>query len=166
MKLTAFDPDRDFDRIKDWITDPRTHAMWCGNNFAFPLEKENFKEVFSGFVQRAGDVPVLALSDDGEAEGFFSWCVEPDTKECLLKFVVVKPECRGSGTAREMLRQAVDFAFTNTDAAAVHLKVFLENVRAKKCYDGVGFAERSVKPASFTWEGERWRLCDMVIQKP
>ena len=36
MKLTAFDPDRDFDKIKDWITDERTHSMWCGRNFSFP----------------------------------------------------------------------------------------------------------------------------------
>lgn len=166
MKLTAFDLDRDFDKIKDWITDERTHTMWCGKNFTFPLEKANFAEGYCSFVQRFGDVPMLAVSDDGEAQGFFSYCVEPETKECLLKIVVVKPECRGKGVAREMLRQAVDYAFANTDASAVHLKVFLENVRAKKCYESVGFVERSTKHDALTYGDEHWSLCDMIIAKP
>ncbi len=166
MRLTAFDPDRDFDKIKNWIADERTHTMWCGKNFGFPLEKTNFKEVYSGFVQRFGDIPLLAVSDAGEAQGFFSYCVEPDTGECLLKFVVVKPECRGTGAAREMLRQAVDYAFANTDAPAVHLKVFVENVRAKKCYEGVGFTARSTKYHSLSYGDEQWSLCDMVINRP
>ncbi len=166
MKLTSFDPDRDFDKIRDWITDERTHTMWCGKNFAFPLEKNDFIEGYARFVQRFGDVPVLAVSDQGEAVGFFSWCLEEETNECLLKIVVVKPECRGKGVAREMLRLAVDHCFAQTNAGAVHLKVFVENVRAKKCYESVGFTERSTKPSSITWGDEHWSLCDMVIKRP
>ena len=95
MKLRAFDPNRDFEEIRDWITDERTHRMWCGNCFAFPLEKENFREALSGFMERYGDVPFLAVSDEGEAEGFISCAPDPERRECLLKFVVVKPERRG-----------------------------------------------------------------------
>ena len=165
MKLTAFDPDTDFDKIKDWITDERTHSMWCGRNFSFPLEKNDFLEGYARFVDRFGDVPMLAVSDTGEAQGFFSWCLESETGECLLKIVVVKPDCRGRGVAREMLRQAVDYCFAQTDARAVHLKVFLENVRAKKCYESVGFRERSTKVNSFAYGDEHWSLCDMVMER-
>ena len=31
MKIRAFDFDDDFDAIKTWITDERTHMMWCAN---------------------------------------------------------------------------------------------------------------------------------------
>ena len=165
MQLIPFDPDRDFDKIRDWITDEKTHTMWCGKNFACPLEKTNFIEVFSGIVQRFGDVPLLAVSDEGDAEGFFSYSVDPEAKECLLKFVVVKPECRGKGVAREMLRQAVAFAFENTDAEAVQLNVFLENVRAKKCYENVGFTERSTVYNAYPYRDECWGKCNMIIRK-
>ena len=40
MKIRAFDLDDDFDGIKTWITDERTHMMWCANLIPYPLEKE------------------------------------------------------------------------------------------------------------------------------
>ena len=166
MKLTSFDPQRDFDTIKDWITDKRTHTMWCGRNFAFPLEKEDFIRGYAGFAERFGDVPYLAVSDEGEAQGFFSLCKEPETGEYLLKIVVVKPRCRGTGAAREMLRLAAERAFSDAGAPAVHLKVFLENVRAKRCYESVGFTERSTKHDALSYGEESWSLCDMVLPRP
>ena len=47
MILRKFDPAVDFDAIKNWIDDERTHAMWCAGRFAFPLEKENFKKTIN-----------------------------------------------------------------------------------------------------------------------
>ena len=43
MKIRAFDFDDDFDAIKTWITDERTHMMWCANLIPYPLEKEMIK---------------------------------------------------------------------------------------------------------------------------
>lgn len=166
MKLIPFDPEKDFDSIKDWITDERTHAMWCGNNFVFPLEKANFIEVLSRFTERCGDIPLLAVSEEGEAEGFFTYALDGETKECLLKFVVVKPDCRGKGVGREMLCRAVDYVFAVTDAAAVHLNVFLENHRAKKCYENAGFTERSTVYDAYPWRDERWGRCNMIVRRP
>ena len=166
MKLRAFDPNRDFEEIRDWITDERTHRMWCGNCFAFPLEKENFREALSGFMERYGDVPFLAVSDEGEAEGFISCAPDPERRECLLKFVVVKPERRGTGAAREMLRLAVEYAFANMDAQVVRLNVFLENHRARKCYENAGFTERCTTLDAFPYGDERWGKCEMIVKKP
>ena len=42
MKIRAFDLDDDFDVIKTWITDERTHMMWCANLIPYPLEKDYF----------------------------------------------------------------------------------------------------------------------------
>ena len=41
VELRQFN-DSDFDVIKDWITDPREHAMWCANIIQYPIDKENF----------------------------------------------------------------------------------------------------------------------------
>ncbi len=45
MRLRPYNAEFDFDRIKGWINDERSHAMWCGNRFNFPIERENFDAV-------------------------------------------------------------------------------------------------------------------------
>ena len=87
MKLREYLPSKDFDNIKSWIDDERTHAMWCADRFEYPLEKENFE--------------------------------------------------------------------------ALHLNVFSENIRAKKCYQKAGFTERSVAENAFSYKDESWGRCNM-----
>ena len=33
---------KDFDIISQWITDERSHALWCANLMPYPLEKNSF----------------------------------------------------------------------------------------------------------------------------
>lgn len=33
---------KDFDIISQWITDERSHALWCANLMTYPLEKNSF----------------------------------------------------------------------------------------------------------------------------
>ena len=42
MELRKFDIGSDFEIIKNWIDDERTHAMWCANLFEYPLNRDNF----------------------------------------------------------------------------------------------------------------------------
>ena len=71
MKLRPFEIDKDFDIIKDWITDERTHAFWCANHTNFPLEREDFSLLLKEIKEMFGDEPYVATSDEGEVEGFF-----------------------------------------------------------------------------------------------
>ena len=89
MILKNFDPARDFDAIKNWIEDERTHAMWSASRFAFPLEKENFTNTLSDMNSKSGDIPFLVVTDEGEAAGFFCYAFNEETKEGMLKFIVV-----------------------------------------------------------------------------
>ena len=69
MRLIRFDLEKDFDTIKNWITDERTHAMWCANYFKYPLEKENFAEVLEEKNTQYGDTAYIAgwlKSNDNE----------------------------------------------------------------------------------------------------
>ena len=165
MKLRAFDPDADFDRIRNWITDERAHALWCANRFRYPLDKDDFLSVLSGMEQRTGDRFFAAVREDGKAAGFL--CCSPDRGlgEGRLKFVIVDPECRGKGTAREMLRLAVSYLFENADVKRVSLTVFSENQRAKKCYEKAGFTVRKIDSPAFVYKDESWHRCGMVIDR-
>ena len=167
MKLREFDPDTDFDRIRGWISDERSHAMWCANRFQYPLDKSNFLSVLSGMEQRTGNLSFVAAADDDKAVGFFCYSLNRDLGEGRLKFVIVDPACRGKGTAREMLRLAVSHAFEDTDANCVSLIVFSENPRARKCYEKAGFTERKADTPAFTYKEESWgRHCMVMERKP
>ena len=69
MKLREFEIDKDFELMKNWVTDERMHAMWCANLIKYPLSKEHMAATMTEAADRFGDVPYVAISDDGRVEG-------------------------------------------------------------------------------------------------
>lgn len=164
MKLRPFDPETDFDRIVSWNADERAYAMWCANRFRYPPDRSDFTGVLAAMARRTGDVPLTATTDDGRAAGFFCYSLNREKKEGKLKFVIVDPEVRGKGFAREMLRLALAYAFRDPEAERVSLSVFSPNIRAKKCYEKAGFHERSTDAGAFAFRDETWDRCNMVTE--
>ena len=164
MRLRPYIPSHDFYAIKDWVTDERTHAMWCADRFQYPLEKDNFEEGLHGINERCGDLPYVALIDDSQV-GFFCYSFNFDTQEGMLKFVIVDPSYRGKGVATEMFLLILKHAFRETDAKAVQLMVFPQNLRAKRFYEKIGFKERRTDVGVFTYKNEAWDRCNMIIYK-
>ena len=165
MKLRPFEIDNDFNIIKDWITDERTHAFWCANHTNFPLEREDFSLLLKEIKEMFGDAPYVATSDEGEVEGFFCFGFNQEAKEAMLKFVMLDGSKQGKGLGKEMIKLAVNYIFEKTGAEAVQLNVFPENERAKKCYEGVGFVERKLTPGAFKFKDEAWGRCNMILRK-
>lgn len=64
-----------------------------------------------------------------------------------------------------MIRLAVLNAFSDPEAKAVQLNVFPENIRAKRCYGGIGFKERRTTPDAFKYKDESWGRCNMVLDR-
>ena len=108
MKLRPFEIDNDFDIIKDWITDERTHAFWCANHTNFPREREDFSLLLKEIKEMFGDAPYVATSDEGEVEGFFCFGFNQEAKEAMLKFVMLDGSKRGKGLGKEMIKLAVN----------------------------------------------------------
>ncbi len=165
MKIRAFDLDDDFDVIKTWITDERTHMMWCANLITYPLEKEELRSFLSDIAGKFGDSPFVAVDDEGRVVGFYCYSLNHGTLEGMLKFVIVDASVRGKGIGKEMIKLAVCKAFTDPEVLAVQLNVFPENARAKRCYEGVGFTERHNTPDAFKYKDESWGRCNMIIKR-
>ena len=165
LSIRPYDPSLDFEIIKNWITEPREHAMWCAGRTKFPIEREDFTRLLDDIAQRCGDVPFIAEDTDGKPVGFFCYSVNAESKYGMLKFVMVDPAQRGRGYGKKMLRLAVDQAFEMTGAEAVALCVLSANTGAKKCYESVGFTESQTDKNAFTYENEVWDRCHMVIEK-
>ncbi|MBQ9482693.1 MAG: GNAT family N-acetyltransferase [Ruminiclostridium sp.] len=165
MRLRPYISGIDFDTIKGWITDRREHALWCADRFAFPIERDNFAAVLNDHAQQHGDCTFVATDDGGKQVGFFCYSLNLGTNEGMLRFVMVDPAERGKGYGKEMLGLAVKYAFDITKADAVQLMVFDANPAARKCYESVGFTERSVTDGAFTFGDEEWGRVNMVMKK-
>ena len=165
MRLRPFILCCDFNEIRSWISDERTHAMWCANRIKYPIEKENFENVMLEEAAMSGTSPYVATTDDGKVVGFFCYSVNLSTNEGMLKFIMVNPSQRGKGLGKAMLQLAIEYAFNITKVDAVQLNVFPENIRAQKCYESVGFVERKTDINAFSFKDESWGRCNMVIKK-
>lgn len=105
-----------FNEIKCWISDERTHAMWCANFIKYPIEKEYFDNVMLEEAAMFGASPYVATTDDGKVVGFFCYSVNLSTNEGRLKFVMLNPSQRGKGLGKAMLQLAIEYAFNIVDA--------------------------------------------------
>ena len=156
---------KDFDIISQWITDERSHALWCANLMPYPLEKNSFDALLQEAEERFGDSPFVATTNDGQVVGFFCFSVKLHTNEGMLKFVVIDNTMRNKGYGCEMLKLAIKYAFEIAKADAVHLNVFPENPGAKKCYEKVGFKERTLTENAFSFKDESWGRCNMITTR-
>ena len=156
---------KDFDIISQWITDERSHALWCANLMPYPLEKNSFDALLQEAEERFVDSPFVATTNDGQVVGFFCFSVNLHTNEGMLKFVVIDNTMRNKGYGCEMLKLAIKYAFEIAKADAVHLNVFPENPGAKKCYEKVGFKERTLTENAFSFKDESWGRCNMITTR-
>lgn len=165
MRIRPYIPDRDYESISKWITDERAHAFWCANLLPYPLTPEAFHDFLKKDSMDWTGSAYVATGDDGCVTGFFCYSVNTDDNIGFLKFIMVDNAKRGKGYGKEMLRLALRYAFQITGARAVQLNVFPENISAKRCYEKVGFAERTVARNAFPYHDESWSRCNMVISK-
>ena len=165
MRLRPYIKSKDFKYIAGWIENERNHALWCANNFPYPITAEAF-HVFLEKTMEEWAMNAFAVTDDcGKIVGFFRYSVNTESNEGFLASVIVDNKLRGKGYGKEMIRLALRYAFEMTGAELVQLNVFTENVDAKRCYERLGFVERSVEKAVFAYQDELWSRCNMAITK-
>ena len=153
----------DFNTIKTWVKDKRSHALWCANLIPYPLQKHSFEKTLKEFSKNK-DMPFVALNNDAVI-GFFCCGILANTQEAKLKFIIISPEFRGRGYGKEMVSLAVKTVFDNDQAKSIQLNVFSNNKQAKNCYLRVGFTERLITENAFCFNNEMWTKCNMVIEK-
>ena len=163
MKLRPYNYDTDYPLIEGWITDERTHALWCARRFPWPLTRESFEQKLRELAEKSGDCPFMAVTEEGTPVGFVCWSPGPGPEEGRLKFVVVAPEQRGRGYGRELVSLAAAYG-KSRGAKTVRLSVFAENTAARRCYAHAGFAPERVTEGAFPFHGENWGRCDMALR--
>ena len=166
MRLRQYIKSKDFKHLAGWIDNERDHALWCANNFPYPMTAEAFHSFLDKTMEEWAVSAFTATDDSGKMIGFFRYSINTQSNEGFLASVIMDPDLRGKGYGREMIRLALRYAFDLTGANLVQLNVFAENQNAKRCYESLGFALRSITKNAFVYKDERWSRWNMAITKP
>lgn len=165
MRIRPYIENRDYKYIEKWAGDEKIHALWCANLIPYPITKE----ALHAFLEKTGiewtDSAYVATETNGEIIGFFCYSINVDDNSGFLKFVIVDHNLRGKGYGEQMLKLALKYAFEITGVKLVRLNVFDQNVRAKHCYEKVGFIEESITKSVFRYKNESWNTCHLIITK-
>lgn len=165
MRLRPYIKNKDFKFIAGWIDNQRSHALWCANNYPYPLTADAFHSFMEKTMEEWTVCAFVVTDDIGTPVGFFRYSVNPESNVGFLASVIIDNKLRGKGYGKEVTRMALRYAFEFTGAELVQLNVFDENIKAKHCYKQIGFTERSVKKDAFVYGDEVWSMCSMTTSK-
>lgn len=124
----------------------------------YPATKENFEKMQN--ITR-----FTALEDD-EIVGYFT-LRDPGTAagELRFGFVIVRPEKRGKGCGKAMLRLGIRYAFEVCGAKRLSLGVFENSPSAYYCNKSVGFSDTVTDvPETYTIMGETWNVKQLMLE--
>ena len=165
MKLRPFDPARDFDALKGWVTDERTHALWCAGRLKYPLEKDDLLTLLKDHAKSYGDIPFTAADSGDRPVGFLCLAADEAAGSAMLRFIIIDASQRGRGLGRELLSLAAEYAFREKGCSEVSLMVFAQNAAARRCYLSAGFAEDTLTEKAFRFGNEEWDRLRMVKRR-
>jgi len=165
MHIRPYTGETDYTAVSNWITDRRSHFLWCAGRFDYPLSQENFYSVISRHAEEYGDVACKVVDEEGLPTGFFVYNINGESKAAFLKFVVLNNALRGKGLGRRMMSFIADYLFAEKNALSVGLVVFDVNTAARRCYENAGFVLVSEESDAFTYENEKWGRCRMAKQR-
>lgn len=162
LRLRPYKPD-DAGYLMDWLKDERTVRLWRADRFSYPLTKEQLKQYWEDFLSDENAWIFLAVDENGNPCGHFSFRRVDYTKNSAhMGFIVVNPKERGKGYGREMVTLALRYAFGLLRMDRVTLGVFTVNEAAHRCYLSVGFKDEELHRDYDRFDGEQWDYQDMA----
>ena len=146
----------DFIYLQKWVTDARTHALWCAGRLPFPLTEESFQDMLVTSEREWGSCGYTFTEDSGQPVGFLLYNINEEENYGFASYIAIDSSLREKGYGTQMLKLLLKYAFLITNVAEVCLNVFDINEFAKRCYEKAGFSEAAFTPGAFMYEGELW----------
>lgn len=165
VRLRPF-KERDMDSMLPWLQDERTFAMWCAGIFSYPLTREQMSEYISRSELSDCEWSMAATDEQGVLIGHFHVWLDCEKNSAHLGMIVVDDGRRGQGLGRQMVSQAVRYAFEILGVQRVTLGVFDCNPRAHACYQRVGFRDGVLEERAYEFHGEFWNRQCMEFERP
>ena len=130
--------------IAGWVRNEEELFRWSADRYGFfPLLPYSIDDNYVPALQTGRFIALTGVDDEGHPVGhlIIRYPKENDDSSVRFGFVIVDPEIRGKGYGRELLRLAIQYVKDNLTATRIDLGVFVNNPKAKRCYESVGFTE-------------------------
>lgn len=130
--------------IAGWVRTEEELYRWSSDRYGFfPLLPYSIDENYIPQLQTGRFIPLTGVDEEGRPVGhlIIRYPNENDDSSVRFGFVIVDPEIRGKGYGRELLRLAIQYVKDNLTATRIDLGVFVNNPKARRCYESAGFTE-------------------------
>jgi len=139
MKVARFKL-KNINDILQWIRTEAQMVQWAGSVFTWPITHKQFRTHLSAASSEPPTLYPFGLYDRtkiiGYAELSNHLC---NSNSAMLSRVLISPRRRKIGLGQFMVKQLVDFGFTELGLNRIGLGVFDFNKAAMKCYTQAGF---------------------------
>lgn len=143
MRLRAYEKE-DSPIIATWLRTEKELYQWSADRYGFfPLKPYSIDDNYRPAMQTGRFIPLTMVDENNNVTGHLivRYPNENDDSSVRIGFVIVDPDLRGKGYGRELLNLAIGYIKENLTATRVDLGVFVNNPKAAKCYESVGFKE-------------------------
>ncbi len=146
--------------IFSWCKDEKGFYQWTAGVLGnYPITEKQFD-----FVVKL--MPFTAFDSNGIVGFFTLRNPSGSLDELRFGFVIVRPDARGKGYGKEMLRLGIKFAFEIYRAKRVSLDVFENNLPAYYCYKAVGFQDTVLdQTEEYRILGEEWACKELIFER-
>ena len=143
MRLRAYEKE-DSPIIAKWLRTEKELYQWSADRYGFfPLEPYSIEEHYRPLMQSGRFIPLTMVDDGNNVTGHLivRFPNENDDSSVRIGFVIVDPDLRGKGYGKELLKLTIAYIKENLPAIRADLGVFVNNPKAARCYESVGFKE-------------------------
>ena len=152
----------DLETCQSWFNDPENHQYLTRGR---PLSREEEREWLERQHQRPGEVVFgVALREGGRLIGSCGLHrIEPPHRSAELGILIGDRQAQGKRYGREAIGLLLDYGFATLNLNRVELRVYANNLRGIRCYEGCGFTREGVRREARWWGGRWWDVLEYAI---
>ena len=151
--------------LLSWIEDERAFSKWCGNLFQYPLTIQQLDIYYHYYDATTNGFPITAVDETGAPIGHILIKDISYTKCAYFKFAIIDPKKRKKGVGKQLISTAMIYVSQLLQCQKITLKVFENNIPARKCYLSAGFKDIAYEKEVFSFYDELWSYCIMEWKK-
>lgn len=144
----------DLDALVRWINDPELARYRMPH---FPYSRAHEREWLERVPRSETDRVLMIQRLDGRPIGMMGLHrIDQVHRQAELGIFIGEKDCWGQGYGTDAIRTLLRFAFDQMNFHRIYLRVDVDNVRARRCYEKCGFVrEGTLRQAVFRDGG--WR---------
>ncbi len=163
-EIRLFRPE-DAAAVCSWLRSEEEMRMWSAGTFeAFPLSRDVLNTFYTAHNQKSYYPLMLSEERGGEAAGHVLLrLLDTESHTFRLAHYILRPELRGMGLGKVLLRKIIDFARSELQAERLILVVFTRNLPAYFTYRALGFRRSSENNEYYRLNGKVREFIEMEL---